>query len=287
MNGAISACRSRGRTTFSFKLMRYALCLGWLFAFTLLPCAPTAAAAEDTRGGVGLMLGTDTQTQSLRVLRVFPETPAAKAGLKPGMLLKSIDGSSTSGKSLSNAVELIRGPVGSTVRLELQDPKSGETKQVEVKRQLIATPAKARLGEEAAPLSIKEWIQGGPVDVKDGKMVYVVEFWATWCGPCRVSIPHLSALQKRLKDRVVVVGISNEDPATVKPFVKKMGAQMDYVVACDDSAQTNAGYMAAYGFNGIPTAFVVDKEGRVLWAGHPMGGLDKALEQILVGKEKL
>jgi thiol-disulfide isomerase/thioredoxin len=132
------------------------------------------------------------------------------------------------------------------------------------------------LGEPAARLAIKDWAKGKAVDVRDGKAVYVVEFWATWCGPCRVSIPHLSELQKRWKNKgVVIVGVSDEPASTVKPFVEKMGDKMDYLVACDDNRLTYSGYMEAYGFNGIPTAFIVGRDGRVQWTGHPMNGLDK------------
>jgi hypothetical protein len=66
-----------------------------------------------------------------------------------------------------------------------------------------------------------------------------------------------------------------------------MGKKMDYVVACDDDRQTNAGYMKAYGQNGIPTAFIVGKNGAVLWFGHPMDGLDEALQKVVEGKYDL
>ena len=103
--------------------------------------------------------------------------------------------------------------------------------------------------------------------------------------PCRVSIPHLTQLQKKFKDKgVVFVGVSNEDLATVKPFVERMGEQMNYVVAVDNRNQTSQGYMKAFGVNTIPHAFVTDKEGRVVWHGHPMAGLDGVIEQILSGK---
>jgi hypothetical protein len=70
----------------------------------------------------------------------------------------------------------------------------------------------------------------------------------------------------------------------VKKFVAKMGDKMDYSVAIDDDGKTSAGYMEEFGIGGIPHAFVVDKQGRVVWHGHPMDGLDKAVEQVLAGK---
>ena len=150
----------------------------------------------------------------------------------------------------------------------------------------IVTPTfAAELGQPAAPLKISEWIKGKPVDLAaaKGKQVLVVEFWATWCGPCRTSIPHLTEMQKKFKD-VVFIGVSDEESATVKKFVTKMGDQMDYTVAIDDKRQTSKGYMEAFDQNGIPHSFIVDLEGRVVWQGHPMAGLDEALAEVVAGK---
>ena len=154
---------------------------------------------------------------------------------------------------------------------------------------LTATAAAAAaVGDPAAPLKITDWVKGKPVDLAavKGKQVVVVEFWATWCGPCRTSIPHLTKMQKKFKD-VIFVGISDEDAETVKPFVKKMGDKMDYTVAVDDDRKTSAGYMEAYGINGIPHAFIVDKESRVVWLGHPMAGLEETLTEVVAGKFNL
>ncbi len=153
---------------------------------------------------------------------------------------------------------------------------------------LTTSALAARLGDPAAPLTIKEWVKGKAVDVKDGKNIYVVEFWATWCPPCRTSIPHLTELQKKFKDKgVVIVGISDESADKVKPFVEKMADTMDYVVALDDGRKCNEGYMKAYGQGGIPTAFIVGKDAKVLWVGHPMDGLDEAIQQVVAGKYDL
>ena len=152
----------------------------------------------------------------------------------------------------------------------------------------VAAPVLAiDLGDPAPPLKIKEWVKGQPVNLKEakGKNIVVVEFWATWCGPCKQSIPHLTELQKKFKDQgVVFIGISDETTDKVKPFVEKMGKDMDYVVALDDDQATNKAYMQAFKVNGIPHAFIVDKAGAIVWSDHPMAGMEEALEEIIAGK---
>jgi thiol-disulfide isomerase/thioredoxin len=120
-----------------------------------------------------------------------------------------------------------------------------------------------------------------------------VEFWATWCGPCRASIPHLTELQKKNKD-VTFIGVDIWEPDAsekVGPFLKEMGDKMAYRVALDDVPKDSergqdgkmaVGWMKAAEENGIPTAFVVNKEGKIAWIGHPMG-LDKPLGKIVAG----
>jgi thiol-disulfide isomerase/thioredoxin len=144
----------------------------------------------------------------------------------------------------------------------------------------------AELGMTAPPLEIAHWIKGEPVNLASakGKSIVVVEFWATWCPPCRESIPHLTELQNKFAARgVVVVGVTDEDPKVVKPFVSKMAAKMDYTVAIDRDDKTAAGYMKAFGIDGIPHAFVVNKDGVIAWQGHPLDGLEEAVEQMVAG----
>jgi thiol-disulfide isomerase/thioredoxin len=149
----------------------------------------------------------------------------------------------------------------------------------------------SKVGDSAKPLSVAHWVKGAsaesPIDITDGKNVYVVEFWATWCGPCKTSIPHLTELQKKHKDQgLVIIGISNETLEEVKPFVEEQGDKMDYIVAVDQDNQTSISYMEAFGQNGIPCAFIIDKAGQVVWVGHPMK-MDQPLEEILTGKYDL
>jgi thiol-disulfide isomerase/thioredoxin len=155
---------------------------------------------------------------------------------------------------------------------------------------LSAAEAKSPVGElgmDAPPLKIAKWIKGGPVDLAagKGKTIYVVEFWATWCGPCRTSIPHLTKMQEQFKDQnVVFIGISNEKADKVEPFVKNMGAKMEYAVAVDDADGSMGAYMRAFEVGGIPHAFVVDKQGKIAWHGHPMNSLDRTLEELVAGR---
>jgi thiol-disulfide isomerase/thioredoxin len=144
-------------------------------------------------------------------------------------------------------------------------------------------PAQEQTGQKAAALEGLTFVKGSPVTLTEGQ-VYVVEFWATWCPPCKESIPHLTKIQKQFKDKgVTVIGVSNEDINTVKPFVEKQGETMNYTVAVDTAGKVDAGYMRAFGQNGIPTAFIVDAKGNVAWVGHPMDGLDEVLAQVVEG----
>lgn len=145
----------------------------------------------------------------------------------------------------------------------------------------------AKLGDTAAPLAIKTWVKGEPVQLEKGK-IYVVEFWATWCSPCRASIPHLTDLQAKLKDKnVVVIGVTykdnRQDLADVEKFVKKMGDRMAYTIAFDEGRWTTQAYMTAFGKRGIPQAFVIDGQGKIVWEGHPAFALAEVVEAVAGG----
>jgi thiol-disulfide isomerase/thioredoxin len=150
---------------------------------------------------------------------------------------------------------------------------------------LGATAKELKIGDKAPPLSIEQWIKGNPVDPTKGgaEPVYVVEFWATWCGPCRQSIPHLSEVQKHFDKKVTIVGISNESPAVIKSFLRTWDKKMQYTVAVDKENKTSEAYMEAAGVNGIPHSFIV-KDGKVAWHGHPME-MDEQLVKLTGDKE--
>ena len=142
----------------------------------------------------------------------------------------------------------------------------------------LAAEPTLKVGDPAPKLQTGKWVQGEPITAfKEGK-AYIVEFWATWCGPCRVSIPHLNEIHDKYKDKgLVVIGQDcwERDDSLVAPFVKKMAEKMTYRVALDDKTTNEKGqmaqtWMAAAGRNGIPSAFLVDTKGIIAWIGHPM-----------------
>lgn len=104
----------------------------------------------------------------------------------------------------------------------------------------------------------------------------LLEFWATWCPPCRQSIPHLNEIYAKYKDRgLMVVGVTDEPNAVIRKFQKEI--PMDYAVATDTGGRLNE----KMGIKGIPHAFLVNKDGTIVWEGHPGSMPESEIEKIL------
>ncbi|GAB4545069.1 MAG: redoxin domain-containing protein [Phycisphaerales bacterium] len=141
------------------------------------------------------------------------------------------------------------------------------------------------VGDKAPALEHVDWLKGEPVEQFEEGEIYVLDFWATWCGPCVASIPHINELQQKYKDdKVHVIGVAIWPSPRMTPtaeFVEARGDGMDYRIASDIDGKTADAYMKAAGQGGIPTVMLVDRQGELAWIGHPMMGLDTALELMV------
>ncbi len=154
----------------------------------------------------------------------------------------------------------------------------------------IKTP-ELYIGSKAPELKIAKYIKGESIDGFEKDQVYVVEFWATWCGPCVAAFPHLSELQAEHGDNVRFIGVNvwegvddlAERIEKIESFVANQGDRMSYTVAVEDGTAMADTWMKPAGQNGIPAAFIVDGTGHIAWVGHP-GSIDEPLAEVISGE---
>jgi thiol-disulfide isomerase/thioredoxin len=133
--------------------------------------------------------------------------------------------------------------------------------------------AKSVRGQHPPQIFFEQWLNGKP-DVT-GKFV-LVNFWATWAGPCRDEIPHLNSLQYKFRDKLVILGLSNE---TLEEVQKMTTPQILFPTGVDTQART----AKALDLQAVPHALLIDPKGIVRYEGNP-GYLDEEILSRLMTK---
>jgi hypothetical protein len=148
--------------------------------------------------------------------------------------------------------------------------------------------AAEEIGDPAPALVVKEWIKGGPVEIKPGTNIFVVVIWGTKGDSELKAITKLNELQTKYRDQgVVIVGISDESPEQIRNFVEQPDVKIDYAIGADTARRTSISYMLGFKLHTIPRAFIVGKDGKFMWQGNPLNGLDVMLAEVVAGRYQL
>lgn len=154
------------------------------------------------------------------------------------------------------------------------------------------TGVSLHIGDNAPELRFSKWIKGTPLKWFDTNRLYAVEFWATWCIPCKQAMPHLSELARKYRSNLTIIGVNagemtgGKPYATILPkvekFVEEMGGDLDYDILADNNENYMwQNWLTASGQSTIPTTFLIQK-GKIIWIGHP-NDLEKTMLSAMEG----
>ncbi len=147
-----------------------------------------------------------------------------------------------------------------------------------------------QIGSPAPEIQYSQWLQGTPISsFEDGKL-YVLEFWATWCGACIGAMPHLSDLAKKYGDKVHFLGVNVQEQTKGQPYETTLPKVLEFIksdlnkMTFPGFADNNSEYMKTHwleaaGTIGLPNTFVV-KDGLLIWVGHP-AALDDLIDSFI------
>ncbi|MDP9037544.1 MAG: redoxin domain-containing protein [Myxococcota bacterium] len=239
--------------------------VGLLSALTFCLSAAAAfdasAQAVNVRPWLGVAMLGDAPGQGARVAHVVRASPAERAGLREGDRVTRV-----ARTSIVRREDVVRTVAGLTVGdvVEVAFLRAG--KEQIARATLTSLPSSDALmrmelvGTSAPPWSGVDGVSGAfPESIGSlrGRVV-ILDFWATWCTPCRIVAPKLSALQSRYGAQgLTVLGLSTEDAEKVAVFARRTA--IGYAVGVDSRAETTH----AYGVGSLPTLVVIDKRGVV------------------------
>jgi thiol-disulfide isomerase/thioredoxin len=156
------------------------------------------------------------------------------------------------------------------------------------------TKPRLKISDPAPPLQVSKWIQGDPVKAFKKGEIYIVEFWGSFCGPCKIYVPELNKIHLQYEGKgitVIGVAVREDDPKDAIKFLRSMGTNMTYRVAIDDMS-SGKGFMDqrwldAAEREALPITFVIEQNGLIAYIGHPNGLKGSLLPDLLARKYDL
>lgn len=151
------------------------------------------------------------------------------------------------------------------------------------------------VGDLVPDFAFSVFLEGDPLWALARGTIHVIEFWASWCGPCVQAMPDLTRLQAMHPEIVVIGVVAMEKDDKARAFVEKKGAAIGYRIALQaatpeptrqshgDSGMMTRDWLDASYSSGVPVTFLVDGSGRAAWIGHPRE-LEKRLDEMLAGR---
>lgn len=243
--------------------------------------------------GVALKLSSKEEAEALgyaqpviTVDMVFADSPAAASGFEVGDRIVAFNDEPVF--EVGKLVDLVKStPPGTEVTFKRVRGTSKDTLVEEAVPMLLGVRPDAYqllvdhfVDEPAPELDAVDQLSGEAVRLSElaGKVV-IVDFWATWCGPCRKAMPHLAKLaETHAKDGLVVLGISAEESDVLAGFLKEH--PQPYTIGRDNERASSRSYMV----NALPTLYLVDKKGvvrHVFIGASKLEEVDRAVETLL------
>lgn len=138
-----------------------------------------------------------------------------------------------------------------------------------------------KVGDQAPNIYITNWIENVPEDKSLRDRIIVLEFWATWCGPCIAAVPHMNELQKNYNnDEILFISLTYENVEKVKRTLARVNFKSS--VATDTTRTTQIQFGdGESGIGSYPITFVIDNENRIQWIGSPSSLSKVVLDKIL------
>lgn len=153
-----------------------------------------------------------------------------------------------------------------------------------------------KIGDPAPAIKVETWVRGVPLKSFEKGKVYVLDFWATWCGGCIASFPHISHIANKYKDQVRFISVDSYEMEVMKKggditeavntFLKTPAGKRLTLDVCVDG-KANAMYenwVKPLRRQGFPTTFIIDQEGKLAWIDVNLDQLDWALQQVVTKK---